>query len=49
MKISAGYAQSYKLIISSGSSTTISRKCVNLCPENIINSKTAEKYDSTEE
>jgi hypothetical protein len=49
MKSSVGYAQSYKLIITSGSFTAINRKCVHLYPENIIKSKTAEKYNGTEE
>lgn len=34
-KNSAGYAQSYKLIITSGSFTVINRNCVHLYPENI--------------
>jgi hypothetical protein len=43
MKSSAGYAQSYKFIIASGSFAAINRKYVNLYPENIIKSKTTEK------
>ena len=49
MKSSAGYAQSYKLIIVSGSFTAINRKYVNLYPENIVKSKNAEKYNGNEE
>jgi len=48
MKKCAGYAQSYKLIIASGSFTAINRKCVNLYSEYIVRSKAAEKYNSTE-
>jgi hypothetical protein len=49
MKSSAGYTQSYKLIIASGSFTAINRKCVNVYSENIVKSKSAEKYNGTEE
>jgi hypothetical protein len=49
MKSSAGYALSYKLITASGSFTAINRKCVNLYPENVVKSKTAEKYNGSEE
>jgi hypothetical protein len=49
MKGYAGYAQSYKFIIASGSFTAINRKYVNLNPENTVKSKTAEKCNGTEE
>ena len=49
MKSSARCAQSYELIITSVSFTAINRKCVHLYPENIIQNKTAEKYNGTEE
>jgi hypothetical protein len=49
MKGSVGYAQPYTLMSASSSFTAISRKCVNLYPENIVKNKTAEKYNGTEE